>query len=132
MTGFCIRDNGVDKLKPKEAILAAVCTMRNHPTADEVYKKLKKDFPRLSLGTVYRNLNTFAQNGDIRRIFAPGGGDHFDFRLDAHEHILCDKCGRVFDVNICVSIESKDSEAVVSGYTLILHGICAKCRNAAQ
>lgn len=101
--------------------------MRNHPTADEVYNKLKKDFPHLSLGTVYRNLNTFAQNGDIRRVFAPGAGDRFDFRLDDHEHMLCDKCGRVFDVNACVSVKVEDSEATIHGYTLILHGTCAKC-----
>ena len=114
--------------KQREAILAAVYEMKNHPTADEVYDKLKKDNPRLSLGTVYRNLNVFAQNGDIRRLSIPGAGDRFDFRMDKHEHLLCSKCHRVFDVNVKVSILSKEKDAAIDGYTLTLHGTCGKCR----
>jgi len=113
--------------KQKEAILAAVCTMRNHPTADEIYDKLRKDFPHLSLGTVYRNLNAFAQQGDILRVSVPGSGDRFDFRLDEHQHLLCDKCRRVFDVDAYVNIELKETKVTMAGYTLMLHGICAKC-----
>lgn len=113
--------------KQQEAVLAAVCTMRNHPTADEIYDKLRKDYPHLSLGTVYRNLNAFAQKGDIRRIIVPGAGDRFDFRIDEHEHMLCEKCQRVFDINIEVQINLKETEVTVNGYTLIMHGICAKC-----
>ena len=113
--------------KQRDAILAAVCTMRTHPTADEVYDKLRKDHPHLSLGTVYRNLNLFAQKGDILRVTVPGAGDRFDFRIDKHEHLLCEKCHRVFDVNVDVSIKSEDTEATIDGYTLILHGICPEC-----
>lgn len=114
-------------MKQKEAVLAAVCTMRNHPTADEIYDKLKKDFPRLSLGTVYRNLNAFVQNGEVRRVSAPGEGDRFDFRLDPHEHMLCNKCSKAYDVNAEVKVKIMETDAQISSYTLVLHGICAKC-----
>jgi Fur family peroxide stress response transcriptional regulator len=111
----------------QETILAAVCTLRTHPTADEIYDKLRKDHPRLSLGTVYRNLNALAQKGEILRISAPGGGDRFDFRLDRHEHMLCDICGRAYDVDAEVKIDLREPEISLRGYTLIFHGICAKC-----
>ena len=113
--------------KQKEAILAAVCAMQNHPTADEIYDKLRRDFRRLSLGTVYRNLNIFAQKGDIRKVSVPGSSDRFDFRLDRHEHMLCRKCERVFDVNVEVKIKLEEAEAVIDGYTLIMHGVCSGC-----
>lgn len=114
--------------KQREAILAAVCVMRNHPTADEIYEKLKKDFPRLSLGTVYRNLNLFVRNGDIRRILIPGEGDRFDFRLDAHQHLHCSRCGRVYDVNATVDIKLLEDEVQLDSYTLVLHGACGQCK----
>jgi len=115
--------------KQKEAILAAVCTMRNHPSADDIYRKLRISYPRISLGTVYRNLNAFAQRGDILKISVPEAGDRFDFRLDRHEHLLCNKCGKVFDAEAEVEIKLKENEGLVDGYTLILHGLCEKCNH---
>ncbi len=115
--------------KQKEAILAAVCTMRNHPTADEIYVMLRNNFPRLSLGTVYRNLNNFSQQGHIRKVFVPGAGDRFDYRLDEHAHICCEQCGKVFDIDAEVSIcpSPKESGVQVTGYKLMLYGVCSQC-----
>lgn len=113
--------------KQKEAILAAVCTIRTHPTADEIYDKLRKDFPRISLGTVYRNLNTFAEKGDIRKVSIPGSGDRFDYRIDKHEHLVCEKCGNVFDVDAQVDIKLLDTKASYHEYSLVLYGICNGC-----
>lgn len=113
--------------KQKEAILAAVCTMRNHPAADEIYVKLRTEFPNISLGTVYRNLNAFAENGDIKKVSLPNSGDRFDFRLDKHEHLLCSKCGKVFDINANVNIKMLEDNIVSNGYTLIIHGTCKNC-----
>ncbi len=113
--------------KQKEAILSAVSTMHNHPTADEVYAKLRKDFPNLSLGTVYRNLNSFANNGFIRKVAVHGTGDRFDFRLDQHEHLLCEQCGKLFDVDAEVCITPKDEAVQIAGYKLMLYGTCGQC-----
>ena len=111
----------------QETILAAVCTLRTHPTADEIYEKLRKEHPRLSLGTVYRNLGALAQKGDILRISVPDGADRFDFRLDKHEHMICERCGRAFDVDVDVKIDFREPDAELKGYDLVLRGVCAKC-----
>lgn len=113
--------------KQKEAILAAVCTMRTHPTADEIYDKLRKEFPRISLGTVYRNLNTFAANGDIRKVSIPGTGDRFDYRIDQHAHLVCEKCEGIFDVDVDVKIKLLDENIIANEYSLILYGVCQQC-----
>ncbi len=116
--------------KQKEAILAAVNSIKTHPTADEIYSSLKQEHSKLSLGTVYRNLNTFSENGKIRKIPIPGFGDRFDFNITDHEHFSCSECGRVFDVHLSTPIEeivSKDGIAI-SGYNLMLYGVCKECR----
>ena len=113
--------------KQKEIILSTVHTMRNHPTADEVYRTLRENYPRLSLGTVYRNLNAFAKNGDILKVTVPGGGDRYDFKTDQHEHMLCENCGQVFDVEAKVNIVINGTQVVINGYTLLLNGFCPKC-----
>ena len=111
----------------QETILAAVCTLRTHPTADEIYDKLRKAHPKLSLGTVYRNLGALAQKGDILRISVPDGADRFDFRLDKHEHMICERCGRAYDVDVDVKIDFREPKAELTGYDLVLRGVCEKC-----
>lgn len=118
--------------KQKEAILAAVCTMRTHPTADEIYDKLRKDFPRISLGTVYRNLNTFAEKGTIKKVSLPGSGDRFDYRIDKHEHLVCTKCKKVFDVDALVDINLADHSFHIHEYSLVLYGICGNCNTKGE
>ncbi len=113
--------------KQKEAILNAVQTATNHPTADEIYQTLRRDNSKLSLGTVYRNLNQFAESGDIRKVVVPGAGDRFDFRLDSHEHFFCETCGRVIDADAVVTIDTSGCGDVVRSYTLMLRGTCAEC-----
>lgn len=118
--------------KQKEVILSAVREMNNHPTADEIYRKLHENYTRLSLGTVYRNLNIFAKNNDIRKVITLGGGDRYDFRTDPHEHMMCNNCGQVLDVEAEVEIKLKEDESIsneyfLKGYTILLHGLCRKC-----
>ena len=116
--------------KQKEAILSAVHDMHNHPTADEIYSHLRINHPQISLGTVYRNLNKFALEGDILKIPIVGGKDRFDFKTDAHEHMLCDNCNNVFDVEVDVEIKLTAKGAnnpELNGYTLVLHGLCLNC-----
>ena len=66
-----------------------------HPTADTVYLHIKEEFPNISLGTVYRNLNLLADIGEALRIPTPAGGDRFDGRCEPHYHVVCTNCGKV-------------------------------------
>ena len=116
--------------KQKEAILSAVRAMQNHPTADEIYSNLRINLPQISLGTVYRNLNNFAQEGEVLKIPIVGGKDRFDFNTDPHEHMLCDNCNQVFDVEVDVEIKlaaTGSNDPKLNGYTLVLHGLCPHC-----
>lgn len=112
--------------------LKAVRTMKNHPTAEEVYKAVSAEHPNISRGTIYRNLNKLSENGDIHGIEVPGGADRFDHCCDKHYHVRCLRCGRVFDVDMdyIPDLEKaiRDTRGFLfSGHDLVFKGICPAC-----
>ena len=119
--------------RQRELVLAEVKSSREHPTADMVYAALKADNPSLSLGTVYRTLNLLAQMGQIHKIGMPGGSDRFDGRTDEHYHMLCQKCGRVYDVQLDTLSEldgqiQSQTGFLVHSHDLIVRGVCRACQ----
>jgi Fur family peroxide stress response transcriptional regulator len=118
----------VKHTKQKEIILDAVYDLKYHPTADEIYLYLKKDHPRLSLATVYRNLNIYTEAGKIRKVSIPGDSDRFDFNLSYHEHFYCEHCKKVYDVQLNLNdVMNRISPFTVSSYKLMLYGTCEMC-----
>ena len=85
--------------KKREAILEAIRSTDTHPTADWVYQTLKPTHPDLSLGTVYRNLNFFREQGTIRCVGVVKGQERFDANTHPHTHFVCDGCGAVIDLH---------------------------------
>ncbi len=114
-------------------VLEAVNKLQSHATADEVYQEIVREHPHISRGTVYRNLNRLAQAGEIRKIELSGGADRFDHLCHDHCHVRCEKCGRVFDVDMefVSGLEKniRDSHGFqFTGYDIIFKGICPACR----
>lgn len=121
----------------KDMIYAALCELRDHPTAEEVCAYVQQRCPTVSRATVYRVLNAMAERGTILRVQNPDGADRYDHQTHRHFHVRCDICGRVDDVmlpepeNVLGSV--RDSSGYkLTGYTLLLHGICKNCRKAVQ
>ncbi len=118
--------------RQREIIYNQVMNNPTHPTAEEVYRSLKDDNPNLSLGTVYRNLNQLSEAGILQKIPIADGSDRFDGRTDRHYHMICEKCRRVFDIELdCLE---GIPERVMSGeghkitaVMLNLKGICREC-----
>ena len=81
-------------------VLDAVRQLHRHATAEEVYEYVTKEHPHISKGTVYRNLNRLCELGEITKRELPGGADGFDHRCDRHYHARCERCGRLFDVDM--------------------------------
>lgn len=114
----------------KQAVLETVKNMKNHPTADEVYKEICKQNHDIGIATVYRNLNAFAEKGFIAKVILPNTADRFDYRLENHEHFLCERCGRVFDAEVTVKIIPTNGNINYNRYSLTLFGICEECGSA--
>ena len=105
-----------------------------HPKADTVYLHIIEEFPNISLGTVYRNLNLLADIGEALRIPTPAGGDRFDGRCEPHYHVVCTNCGKVFDLEMDDSYIQKINEdanacfdGIIESHTTLFHGLCAEC-----
>ena len=105
----------------------------DHPTADWVYRKARRRLPRISLGTVYRNLKQLADLGLIREIQAGGSAARFDGNLGRHYHIRCLGCGRLSDLPLSVSkrLEEEAGRATsyrILGHEALVHGLCPLCQ----
>lgn len=120
--------------KQREMILNQVKDFPIHPTADQVYTALKSDNPNLSLGTVYRNLNLLSDMGMLLKIRIADGSDRFDGRTDRHYHMICEKCEKVYDIeldileNLPCMINSQSGHTLTE-VTLTLKGICKSCHD---
>jgi Fe2+ or Zn2+ uptake regulation protein len=110
--------------------LRKVCT---HPTADEVYRMVRRRLTRISLATVYRNLEMLADRGLIRRLDLAGRRRRYDADMRDHYHVRCAKCGRVGDVfagplGALDETFRKTTDYAIMGYRLELIGLCPQCR----
>ena len=122
---------GVRLSKQREAILAELCKVKTHPTADEVYDMVRKIMPRISLGTVYRNLDFLSSQGIVLRLGGAGTQKRFDGNPAPHPHLRCMECGRVDDVHVPLNLpELPDDQRM--GYVSLrcdveFVGVCPMC-----
>lgn len=107
-----------------------------HPTAAELYQKLRQDLPRISLGTIYRNLELLVKNGTIQKLETSGGKARFDGNPERHDHLRCVRCGELKDLH-GLPLEVEDiglwdlGGYEIYGYLLEFIGICPACRAVA-
>ena len=116
----------------RRVILEELRRVRSHPSADELYMIIRKKLPKISLGTVYRNLDFLSRKGLVRRLVIPGQPMRFDGEIAHHHHIRCQYCGTIDD--ICLDIPLGEilqmktiGRFVLIGYNLELVGICPSC-----
>ncbi len=120
--------------RKRDAILTCLRETDTHPSADWVYAQLKPQIPDLSLGTVYRNLNLFKDQGIIVSLGTVKGVERFDGNTAPHVHFICDGCGCVLDLEgiaVPQELQSAVADATggkVSGCQLTFTGSCMDCR----
>ena len=115
----------------KQIILDYVRSVHCHPTAEDVYIAVRKKLPRISLGTVYRNLEKFVENGTILEI--KGEIKRFDGNISEHQHFICEQCGEVFDIFEQITglrrfLRKINKFGKARGYDFYIYGICRKCQ----
>lgn len=118
--------------KQREAIKTFLASTTEHPTADRVYMHVREEFPNISLGTVYRNLNLLAELGEIVKITTPDGADRFDGCIKPHYHVLCTKCGKLTNLELSEKMPfdemaGKHFNGEIRSHDAMFFGICEKC-----
>ena len=120
--------------RKREAILACLRSTDTHPGADWVYAQLKPEIPDLSLGTVYRNLTYFKEQGQIISVGTVQGVERFDGNTHPHVHFICTDCGAVLDLpEIAVPQDLTEAAAFSTGgqvqsCSLTFTGLCSDCK----
>ena len=115
------------------AVEAVVRTAHDHPSAEEVHRRVRQKLPQVSLGTVYRNLQKLAADQRLRVLQIAGRGARYDGMLETHDHFLCDACGTVVDVVVPrragtpTRREMDRAGYLVRAQTVTLYGLCPAC-----
>ena len=119
--------------RKRDAILTCLRQTKAHPSADWVYNQLKPSIPDLSLGTVYRNLALFKEQGLINSLGTVKGVERFDGDTHSHVHFVCTGCGTVTDLHGMRIPEelnaaaAREADAAVDQCHLTFHGRCRTC-----
>ncbi|ADH86743.1 Fur family transcriptional regulator [Desulfurivibrio alkaliphilus] len=118
--------------KQRQVLLDELCKVRSHPTADELYQMVRRRLPRISLGTVYRNLELMAENGMIQKLAVGGTQKRFDGNAAPHYHVRCLKCDRVDDLDLSLELDVEQKARKHTDFTIVRHslefaGLCPEC-----
>jgi len=120
--------------RQRQAIKDYLASTEEHPTADAVYLSVKQEFPNISLGTVYRNLNLLTDLGEAIKVSLGGGRDRFDGNLAPHNHFHCVACDQVLDLYLDMAhihqineIAADSFDGVIESSSTLFHGTCNHC-----
>lgn len=138
-TAAC-RDRGLSVTHQRLAIFEAVVASRSHPDADEIYRAVRRKYPTISRGTVYRTLETLCELGFVSDVNPVRGNARFEAALDPHHHLICLSCRTIIDLHdgsldgLRVPARARQAgkgEAAgfeVTGYQIQFVGYCRNCR----
>lgn len=123
--------------KQRQVILEELRRLKTHPTAKELYELVRTRLKKISLGTVYRNLEVLSGAGIIQKLEVSGTEKRFDGMVENHYHIRCVRCGRVGDVPVDPIPGIEDAAKAVRGYRIMSHrleflGFCDGCAGDAE
>lgn len=113
----------------KKVILDYLKSAKNHPSTKEIFKKVRKKLPRISLGTVYRILKSLKENEKIQEI--SNEVCRYDGDLTPHSHFICKECQQIFDVfeKFAILRYKKLKVGTIKNYQIYFYGYCKKCRS---
>jgi Fur family peroxide stress response transcriptional regulator len=132
-----LKTTGVRMTPPRQAILEYLLSSMSHPTADEIYKALEKDFPNMSVATIYNNLRLFKEAGLVRELTYGDASSRFDANMSDHYHIICRRCGKITDFKYPPLVEVEEEAAKKTGFRVDSHrmevyGLCTDCQTLDQ
>ena len=118
--------------KQRDMIVEYLNKVDGHVTAEEIFKNMNEDGQKISLATVYRNLNILVDMHEIKKIPHPTEGYQYDKTCRPHYHLHCIKCDRILDLDIPYLEEWNEKIQAQTGleiksHSMMAEGICADC-----
>lgn len=128
------RDNNFKLTPQRLAVIKVLSESKGHPSVEKIHEKLKKDFPTISLATVYRNIMTIKELGEVLELGFADGSNRYDGNNPyPHPHIVCVKCRKIIDPDLATLQDMTKELAKETGFRILSHrldffGICPTCR----
>lgn len=122
------------KTTQRNVILEELRKTKTHPTADSIFKLVRRRVPSISFGTVYRNLNLLRDGGQILELACGKYSCRYDGNISNHYHFFCLGCKRVFDLDMPVQKELDNKVTKKTGFNVKSHrmdfyGYCRECKS---
>ena len=118
--------------RQRRVVYRTIKETHSHPTADWIFEKVRGELPKISLGTVYRNLSVLKNEGLVREIFGNDRRAHYDADLSPHAHFICTDCGQIWDIEGVPDIDWRTFKELVgcevTDQRLEFGGRCAACK----
>jgi Fur family transcriptional regulator, peroxide stress response regulator len=129
------QENGIAVTHQRQVLYEVMKTMRGHPSPEEVYARVKKKVPAISLATVYKNIHLFVESGVFSKVSMHHGSLRVEMNDEAHHHMVCSKCKAITDIGEKeLGLVSKKDKLpggfLVERYAVDVIGICARCQQA--
>jgi Fur family peroxide stress response transcriptional regulator len=127
------QENGIAVTHQRQVLYEVMKTMHGHPSPEELYARVKKKVPSISLATVYKNIHLFVESGVFREVSMHHGSLRVEMNDKAHHHMVCLKCKTITDIGEKeLGLVSKSDKLpggfLVERYAVDVIGICAKCQ----
>lgn len=127
-----LRDHGLQVTYQRLAIYQALYFTKEHPSAEVIYQQVKKRFPMISLGTVYKTLERFYEVGLIQKVSPVTEVARYDARIHPHHHLVCLECQSIQDAEEIIG-DRKITLPETNGFQVLRHqvvlqGYCSNCR----
>jgi len=120
--------------RQRQAIRESLTLNKSHPTADDVFADVRKQFPNISLGTIYRNLKLLVDLGEVVKVSPTDGKDRFDGNPKPHSHFQCMKCNRVIDldfdmknIHMINQLAGDNFDGEITSSSTLFYGTCGDC-----
>lgn len=118
--------------RQQDVVRESIMNRFDHPTAEQVYKTARRNCPKISLATVYRNLDRLVNEGVVNKFTVQDEPDHYDPAQEEHYHVHCKCCKRIYDIETKIYCQLSDiireqTEIEMESIQLLAEGICKKC-----
>lgn len=127
-----LRNHGM-KITPQRSMIFKVLENNtSHPSAEEVFKKVKRVYPMVSFTTIYKTLETLRDLGEVKELIIDEDRKHYDPNINTHHHVICSNCKKIHDIfeDFSPHIKLPDSlkkDYTVSGFQISFYGTCKEC-----
>ena len=127
------QENGIAVTHQRQVLYEVMKSMHGHPSPEEVYARVKKKIPAISLATVYKNIHLFVESGVFREVSMHHGSVRVEMNREPHHHMVCSKCKGITDIGekelgLVSTHRRLPGGFLVERYAVDVIGVCAKCQ----